>query len=239
MPSVQQFTPQPRQTSRGSQLSEATFPVRPDATVATDLTRTVDGLPQTGMPPLPYPALAQTIKSSANKPLQTNNLTVPVIRTSSISPSKATGFFSSLGRKASLSRKPQQPGPPTMPTSRLTKPPPRPSNTQSVPGGPRAPGHRMGRAQSIMISSPFSSSSSSSDKHASSIARRPSLHTPPEHVLDIQADPEFNRQVNHLSTIIPHADRDILAGYLRRAGSDILAIGQYLEDEKNNTLKRL
>jgi len=55
--------------------------------------------------------------------------------------------------------------------------------------------------------------------------------------MDIRADPEFVRQVDKLVELIPHADRDVLAGYLRRAGQDILAIGQYLEDEKNGTLK--
>lgn len=51
-------------------------------------------------------------------------------------------------------------------------------------------------------------------------------------------DPAFQQQVDKLAAILPHADRGILAGYLRRAGEDILAIGQYLEDEKNGTLQR-
>ena len=52
------------------------------------------------------------------------------------------------------------------------------------------------------------------------------------------ADPAFQRQVDKLAAILPHADRAVLAGYLRRAGEDILAIGQYLEDEKNGTVRR-
>lgn len=52
------------------------------------------------------------------------------------------------------------------------------------------------------------------------------------------ADPNFQRQVDKLADLLPHADRTILAGYLRRAGEDILAIGQYLEDEKNGILRR-
>jgi len=44
--------------------------------------------------------------------------------------------------------------------------------------------------------------------------------------------------VDKLSDLLPQADRDVLAGYLRRAGQDILAIGQYLEDEKHGVLKR-
>lgn len=51
-------------------------------------------------------------------------------------------------------------------------------------------------------------------------------------------DPDFERQVDKLADLLPHADRDVLAGYLRRAGQDILAIGQFLEDEKNGTLLR-
>ncbi|KAI0773824.1 hypothetical protein C8Q74DRAFT_1368373 [Fomes fomentarius] len=51
-------------------------------------------------------------------------------------------------------------------------------------------------------------------------------------------DSAFERQVDRLADLLPHADRSVLAGYLRRAGEDILAIGQYLEDEKNGTLRR-
>jgi len=46
------------------------------------------------------------------------------------------------------------------------------------------------------------------------------------------------RQVERLADLLPHADKDALAGYLRRAGQNILAIGQYLEDEKNGTVRR-
>ncbi|KAH9062217.1 hypothetical protein EDB87DRAFT_1542948, partial [Lactarius vividus] len=49
---------------------------------------------------------------------------------------------------------------------------------------------------------------------------------------------EFTRQVEKLGELLPHADKEVLAGYLRRAGQDILAIGQYLEDEKNGSLRR-
>jgi len=56
-------------------------------------------------------------------------------------------------------------------------------------------------------------------------------------VVDPQLEPSFICQVDKLAELLPHADRNILSGYLRRAGRDILAIGQYLEDEKNGTLK--
>jgi hypothetical protein len=49
---------------------------------------------------------------------------------------------------------------------------------------------------------------------------------------------EFTRQVERLADLLPHADKNVLAGYLSRAGQDILAIGQYLEDEKNGNVRR-
>jgi hypothetical protein len=55
-------------------------------------------------------------------------------------------------------------------------------------------------------------------------------------VIDIHAEPEFNEQVDKLASLLPHANRDVLAGYLQRAGQDMLAIGQYLADEKNGTI---
>jgi len=58
-----------------------------------------------------------------------------------------------------------------------------------------------------------------------------------DQVIDVRASPEFSRQVDKLADLLPQADRSILAGYLRRAGQDILAIGQYLEDEKNGTIR--
>jgi hypothetical protein len=89
-----------------------------------------------------------------------------------------------------------------------------------------------------MISSPFSSNSPALDRH-SSLARAPSAHALSlEPALDVRADPEFVRQVDKLAHLLPQADREVLSGYLRRAGQDILAIGQYLEDEKNGTIRR-
>uniref|UniRef100_A0A0W0F0H3 Putative Dbl-like domain-containing protein n=1 Tax=Moniliophthora roreri TaxID=221103 RepID=A0A0W0F0H3_MONRR len=52
-------------------------------------------------------------------------------------------------------------------------------------------------------------------------------------------DPALIAQVNKLADLLPHVERNILAGYLRRAGhSDILAIGQYLEDERNDCVRQ-
>jgi hypothetical protein len=58
-----------------------------------------------------------------------------------------------------------------------------------------------------------------------------------ESVGNLKEDPEFVSQVDKLADLLPHADREVLAGYLRRAGSDLNAIGQYLEDEKNGNLR--
>jgi hypothetical protein len=56
-------------------------------------------------------------------------------------------------------------------------------------------------------------------------------------VIEINQDPEFTKQVDKLAALIPQANRDILAGYLRRAGSDMQAIGQYLEDERTGVVR--
>jgi hypothetical protein len=54
----------------------------------------------------------------------------------------------------------------------------------------------------------------------------------------VDQDPEFVSQVAKLSDLLPNADKKVLAAYLRRAGSDLIAIGQYLEDQKNGTIRR-
>lgn len=48
----------------------------------------------------------------------------------------------------------------------------------------------------------------------------------------------FNTQVEKLSDLLPHADKEVLAIYLHRAKNQdpMLAIGAYLEDEKQGTL---
>ncbi|KAG7449387.1 uncharacterized protein BT62DRAFT_917947 [Guyanagaster necrorhizus] len=120
------FTPKLRNASHGSNGSEATFPLRPDASVATDLSS-----PSTPNPTvvLPYPNLPP--------------------RTSSMK----SGFFASLGRKASVSRTTapqplrQQPQHPTPSRSVLTK---RPTISPSVPGGPRA--KRISRSHTMLLS---------------------------------------------------------------------------------------
>ncbi|KAI0643746.1 hypothetical protein C8Q79DRAFT_1012304 [Trametes meyenii] len=129
-----------------------------------------------------------------------------------------------------------------------------------IPGGPRAAPGRIQRSKTYSVSaSPPQSDASSSPpppppsapnsqaQRQSAVARRPSLfararptHTSVGHPapMAMAMDPAFQQQVDRLAAILPHADRAVLAGYLRRAGEDILAIGQYLEDEKNGTLRR-
>ncbi|KAJ7667740.1 hypothetical protein DFH06DRAFT_227637 [Mycena polygramma] len=178
-------------------------------------------------------------------------------------PSKTSNFFSSLGRKASMSKRDRpnpmsfsSSGPPTTGT-RLTKSPPvtmNPraiviSNAPVIPGGPRAPPNRALRTQSIAAPpSPFSSNSSMSDHSSLAAPRRPSLFAPPSSSGSSSqsrsstgkgvSDREFERQVDKLADLLPQAERAVLAGYLRRSGQDILAIGQYLEDEKNGKVRR-
>jgi len=70
-------------------------------------------------------------------------------------------------------------------------------------------------------------------------------HAPPEQHSQTSDGPPPVRHLNRerherLADLLPHADKDkdVLAGYLRRAGQDILAIGKYLEDEKNGSVRR-
>ncbi|EJD01199.1 uncharacterized protein FOMMEDRAFT_88861 [Fomitiporia mediterranea MF3/22] len=51
--------------------------------------------------------------------------------------------------------------------------------------------------------------------------------------------PDLEQKVGRLADLLPHADRKVLEGYLRRAGGmDMVAIGRYLDDEKNGLLIR-
>jgi len=269
------LSPRTRHTSKASISSEMTFPLRPDAYIATDLSqRDIDTVPSPNVPPpaLPYPALAG-VTSTANVRHSTTTIGSQLTHAAPLSAaaSKATGgFFSTLGRNSST-RKDSLIRPATTQSTgaRLTKQPPtttapnpRPvqiTNAPSVPGGPRALPNRVQRSRTLMLTSSSSSSSSppagsentaaagaSSSRpgirRRSNTLRRPSFFgrstagpSPPE--VEISPSPEFSRQVERLADLLPHADKDVLAGYLRRAGQDILAIGQYLEDEKNGCIR--
>src|SRR6266404_8611029 len=99
----------------------------------------------------------------------------------------------------------------------------------------------------MLVPSPPSAESTSLApliRRRSNILKRPSFFgrspgpSPDRDAASAVASTEFTRQVEKLAELLPHADKDILGGYLRRAGQDILAIGQYLEDEKNGSLRR-
>lgn len=262
-PSAQAFVPKPRMTSRSSMISEATFPRRPDAVTATDLSAQSpsfgDASPISVPVSLPYQSLAnqqrqQSIRSTSSAASGTPPSSVRSLVSSSTSHSSRPGFFASLGRKASLNttsrRERHGPGL-TLAHSNgnrtvLSKSPPlkqeisKPiliSSNHSAPSGPRAltSSMRVQRSQTLMT--PVYPNL----EREGVIGRRPSLFNIPSQQ-DVSAayippDSEFEAQVNKLHNLIPNADRLVLAGYLRRAGQDVLAIGQYLEDEKNGTLK--
>ena len=246
--------PQPRNPSRSSMSSEMTFALRADAYIATDLSqRDIDTVPPPNVPPpaLPYPALAGV-------PPAITALGAPLSHSPSLSVgAKVTaGLLSSLGRNASTRKDMSKPTEKlTRSTTRSTKhsltslPNPRPvqiTNAPSVPGGPRALPGRVQRSQTLMLStSPTNSGNNATPslpmRRRSNTLKRPSFfgRSPgPSPELDTPTNTEFTRQVERLADLLPHADKDVLAGYLSRAGQDILAIGQYLEDEKNGNVRR-
>ena len=262
--SAQPFAPQPRHTSRSSVISEASFPRRPDASTATDLSQDThsDISPTSVSLTLPYPSLA--MNPPRTNPSRSNSSIGPSPSIRSLAPStsislKSGGFFASLGRKTSLSRtRKEKPSgilissssgslsSPSM-SGRLLSISSKHTSSQSlnstniskpyisspsVPGGPRAPPHRTRRSHTFTPSFPPHPTVSSD------IGRRPSMFDLTlDTVIDIRAEPGFDQQVDKLASLLPHANRDVLAGYLRRAGIDMLAIGQYLEDEKNGTIQ--
>ena len=253
--------------------------MRPDAHTATDLSMRTNDFPTrvedfvTKAPVLPYPSLAPMTRSLT----QNSTFMSPPSSMKSLpmSASKSTGgFFSSIGRKASL-RRDKEKAPPS-PGKALVKkagtPPQRPiqlpqTSTPHVVGGPRA---IPGRSHSIVaqpVPKPEEAQKRIDHKRRSTIGgRRPSLAPPPpnksmppppninahnaHHVSMPPAshkqgqspgqimppDVQFNVQLDKLVHLLPHADRNVLAGYLRRSGQDILAVGRYLEDEKNGTI---
>ncbi|EIW76094.1 hypothetical protein CONPUDRAFT_110749 [Coniophora puteana RWD-64-598 SS2] len=225
---------QPRKASQGSMESEMTFPRRPDAYIATDLRSgpSLEDTP-TPLPALPYPALAAVSARSSGGPSRASTLLIP---SSSLNKTPG-GFFSSLGRKTSVRKDRAVNSPPSHKVLSKQPPrlPPRSVNIVSpppLPGGPRAPPDRMKRAQTLITTPAYVDRAS----------RRPSLFTANGSGSSDNTRPtssaSFSSQVDRLSTLLPNADRNVLAGYLKRAGQDVLAIGQYLEDEKNGELRR-
>lgn len=246
--------PRPRNPSRSSISSEMTFPLRADAYIATDLSqRDIDTVPSPNAPPpaLPYPALAG-VPPAINSRQPTTATGAQLSHSHSLSVGKVTaGFLSSLGRNGTRRDSSRPAEKLTRPTKQnLTTPPnPRPvqiTSAPSVPGGPRALPGRVQRSQTLMLSSPPANSGNNAStslpmRRRSNTLKRPSFFgrsAGPSPELDTPKDTEFTRQVERLADLLPHADKGILAGYLSRAGQDILAIGQYLEDEKSGNLRR-
>ena len=71
------------------------------------------------------------------------------------------------------------------------------------------------------------------------MSRRPSLFTKSSSAPSSSQSTalDFNRQVDKLADLIPHAERRVLAAYLQNTGQDMLAIGQYLEDERKGIFR--
>ena len=122
-----------RRMSRTSMASEDTFPIRPDAYAATNLRAhsTEDSPPQGTPPSLPYPSLAGIRNRHPS---------------SATSSSGRTGFFASIGRRASLKKERNQVlqagyRPPAHLPLSTPKSAPRSvqiESTPQIPGGPRA-----------------------------------------------------------------------------------------------------
>ncbi|KAI6047098.1 hypothetical protein EDC04DRAFT_2556465 [Pisolithus marmoratus] len=237
-----------RHVSQSSTDSGVTFPRRPDAYSATDLASRAagDNSPPNAPPPLPYPALAAAPR---NGPSRASTI-VATSSSSSSSMKSPGGFFSALGRKTSLKREHGFNTPSSPVRNLLTKSPPkvepnpRPANaapvTPSIPGGPRAPPNRMQRSQTVIVA-PQPPQNSKTPQRSSTAARRPSLFggggSNPEKQSNALSEVEFNRQLDRLTVLLPRANKSVLATYLRHTGQDMLALGQYIEDDKNGTYR--
>jgi hypothetical protein len=128
-------------------------------------------------------------------------------------------------------------------------PQPRPVNLPPAPlrGGPRArpqrPPSMSANRGAIHIASPTNDTFSfnnnpnnTSPSAAARLSRSPSLPASPPRGQTTLTPEDFQRQMNRLADVLPHVDRNLLAGYLRHSGQDILAIGQYIEDEKRGSV---
>lgn len=223
--------------------------------MATDLSTppSSDSSPPNAPPSLPYPALASAPRNGSNKAstiIASSSSSSGRSLTSPTSMNKSPGsFLASLGRKTSLKKDKGVALIAPVIGRALSKSPPRqePSprpmtipNSPSVPGGPRAPPNRMQRSQTIVLSPQSPSNGLGHHRSSTVVIQRPSQLSGRNTFSErgSPTDPgEFARQVDKLAALLPKADKIVLGGYLRRAGQDILAIGQYLEDEKNGTLR--
>jgi hypothetical protein len=164
------------------------------------------------------------------------------------------GLLNPSQNQAKLSKlPPMSPSPPltTSTTGVSSQTPLLTGSSHSVPGGPRAAPGRAQRSQTLMLApSPSPPVTSPSPPIGNKYSRRSvmirhgsispaALVSSPNPASESwRNDPTIMAQVDKLADLLPHADRNILAGYLRRAGSDLVALGQYIEDEKNGVIRR-
>ncbi|KAF9263658.1 hypothetical protein L218DRAFT_1077181 [Marasmius fiardii PR-910] len=219
--------------------------------------------PTSAAPRLPYPSLA-TKSHSGEKVRLFGHLTSPTASRGTGGFFASLGRKASINRHRGGS---SDSGHSTTGKTRLTKPRPdggasvnvngntisspvSVNASHSIPGGPRAP---PARAKTLMLSpSPSPNkghfdAGSGSESGSATVGRRPSMYNLSSSSVsdsghgiprrEKEEDPSFNAQVNKLADLLPYVEKTVLAGYLRRAGHDILAIGQYLDDEKNGCVR--
>jgi hypothetical protein len=190
---------------------------------------------------LPYPSLARLPSQSHSNTSGSPSVSSP------ITPKSPGRFFASIGRKASV-KKDRISNVSAAPTNKLiatrspTLPvqlrPPTKLGPTNVPGGPRSQTGAV-RSPSLLAQSrnALATIPQEEPQTPSVVSRSPSLPVTSRMKQSSASEATFARQVDKLVDILPHVDREILAGYLRRAGQDMLAIGQYLEDEKNGAVR--
>ncbi|KAG9119143.1 hypothetical protein FRC07_005993, partial [Ceratobasidium sp. 392] len=158
-PGTRRHHPQPRHVSGGSTTSEATFAVRPDAYVATNISIRAESPPLGPPPSLPYPSLARDIGVRSVPPTSPTAIgAVGGLKAKA----GAVGFFSSIGRKTSTTRRDRDRA--VMQQARKAHPagggyaelpatvrPVQVSAVPTIPGGPRAKGTRGGRRDAESI----------------------------------------------------------------------------------------
>ncbi|EJD53763.1 hypothetical protein AURDEDRAFT_110517 [Auricularia subglabra TFB-10046 SS5] len=234
-----------RHVSQGSIASEATFPVRPDSYVAQDLTphEDTDLSPPTGPPVLPFPGIVGTRQAAAVAKAGFSPSSSLRSIASSGSNKSAGGFFATLSRKASTAKKngilPLSPqGRPAPRRAALPQPQPRHIDVDSVPravpGGPRMPGQRMVRSNTVGAEAMRNAAL----PPLRTAATQRSPFSPLSPYSALSPNDAFTRSLNGMVDVLPQANRDTLAQYLRRAkGQEIIAISAYLEDIKAGTVQ--
>jgi hypothetical protein len=213
--------------------SEVTFPIRQDSYTATDLSPrppTELSSPTSLSVTLPYPSLAHGV-GVRRRSSRTLTVDSSVASLSGSSKSIGGGFFASIGRKASVKKdRPLAPASPTKSASSRQPSQLRPvklGTAPTLPGGPRAPARYAQRAHSVLFSSP---EPPRPDEQPPSVSRQA-----------VDSTEAFDRQLGKLADLLPQADKDVLAGYLRRAPNQdpMTAIGSYLDDEKQGCLRHV